>query len=60
MLNDFNLSTITTPILIHLLKGEFLFPQLFILRCRLTLGQFKQRIDKRFPQEFGDLATLPL
>ena len=60
MPNDFNSGTITTPILIHFLKGELLFPELFILRCKLTLGQLKQRIDKRFPQEFGDLATLPL
>lgn len=59
-MNDLNLRTITTPILINLLKDEILFPQLFIIRCRLTLGQFKKRIDKRFPAELVELTALPL
>lgn len=59
-MNDLNLRTITTPILITLLKDELPFPQLFILRCRLSLGQFKQRIDKRFPAELVELTALPL
>ena len=60
MPSNLNLRTITTPILINLLKDEFLFPQLFILRCRLTLGQFKKHIDKRFPAELVELTALPL
>lgn len=46
MLSDFVLKTITTPILINLLENEFVFPQLFMLRCMVPLGQFKKRIDK--------------
>jgi hypothetical protein len=58
--NDFNLRTITTPILINLLKDKLPFPRLFILRCKLTLSQFKKRIDKRFPEELVELTALPL
>ena len=43
-----------------MLKDDFPFPQLFILRCRLTLGQLKRRIDKRFPEELVELTALPL
>jgi hypothetical protein len=60
MPNDLNLRTITTPILINLLKDELPFPQLFILRCRLSLDHFKKQIDKRFPKELVELTALPL
>lgn len=60
MPNNFNLRTITTPILINLLKEEIPFPQFFIIQCRMTLGQFKKRIDKRFPEELVELTALPL
>ena len=60
MPNNFNLRTITTPILINLLKDEFLFPQSFIVWCKLTLSQFKKRMDKRFPAELVELTALPL
>lgn len=59
-MNDLNLRTITTPILLTLLKDELPFPQLFILRCRLSLGQFRKRIDERFPAELVELTALPL
>jgi hypothetical protein len=55
-----DLRQVTTPILLHLLAGEVRFPWLFLLRCRLTVGRFKKRIDPRFPAELVDLAALPL
>jgi hypothetical protein len=55
-----DLRRVTTPILLHLLKGEVRFPRLFLLRCRLTVGRFKKQIDPRFPAELIDLAALPL
>jgi hypothetical protein len=55
-----NLRQVTSPILLHLLKDEVRFPRLFLLRCRLTVGQFKKRIEKHFPTELIDLAALPL
>jgi hypothetical protein len=36
------------------------FPSLFLIRCKLTVGRLKRRIDPRFPQELIDLAALPL
>lgn len=59
-LRTMDLRKITTPILLHLLRDEVRFPRLFLLRCRLTVGQFKQRIDSRFPTELIELAALPL
>jgi hypothetical protein len=56
----FNLRTITTPLLVTMLKTEMRFPKLFIFRCALTVGQFKKRIDPRFPKDFIDLTALPL
>lgn len=55
----FDMRTITTPLLIGLLRNEMRFPTLFMLKCRLTVGQFKKRIDPRFPKEFVELVTLP-
>ncbi len=55
-----DLRKVTTPILLHLLNGELHFPWLFLLRCRLTVGQFKKRIGLRFPPELVELAALPL
>ncbi len=57
---DMDPAKVTTPVLLHLLKGEFRFPVLFLLRCRLTIGRFKRSIDPRFPKEMIDLAALPL
>jgi hypothetical protein len=54
-----NLRKITTPLLLHLLRGQMRFPRLFLLRCRLTVGRFKRRIDPRFPGELVDLVGLP-
>jgi hypothetical protein len=58
--SDMDIKKITTPILIHMLRREFRFPLLFMLRCKLTLGRFKRTIDPRFPKELVDLAALPL
>jgi len=55
-----NLRTITTPLLITLLSQEIRFPKLFILKCSLTVGQLKRRIDPRFPKEFVELTALPI
>jgi hypothetical protein len=57
---NLDLTQVTTPILLHLLRRELRFPRLFLLRCRLTLGGFKRRIDPRFPAELVDLAAMPL
>jgi hypothetical protein len=57
---EFNLRSITTPLLIILLKKEIRFPWLFMLKCKLTVNQFKKRIDPRFPKEFVELVALPV
>lgn len=55
-----DLRKITTPILTHLLRRDMRFPTLFLVRCKLTVGRLKRRIDPRFPQELIDIAALPL
>lgn len=50
---------VITPILLHMLRNEFRFPLLFMLRCKLTVGRFKKTIDPRFPKELIDLLALP-
>ena len=55
-----DLRKITTPILTHLLHRDMHFPTLFLIRCKLTVGRLKKRIDPRFPQELIDIAALPL
>ncbi len=50
---------VTTPLLLYLLGQELQFPRLFLLRCKLTLGEFKKTIDGRFPPGLVDLAALP-
>jgi hypothetical protein len=55
-----DLRKITTPILTHLLSKDMRFPTLFLVRCKLTVGRLKRRIDPRFPQELIDIAALPL
>ena len=59
MVPEFDMKKITTPLLLHMLGRELRFPGLFLLRCKLTLRQFKKTIDKRFPPELIDLAALP-
>ena len=54
-----DMSKVTTPILLHLLKTEIRFPRLFLLKCRLTVGGFKKTINPKFPPELIDLAALP-
>jgi hypothetical protein len=55
-----DLRKITTPILLHLLSRDMRFPSLFLIRCKLTVGRLKRRIDPKFPQDLIDLAALPL
>jgi hypothetical protein len=60
VLAGMDLRKITTPILTHLLRRDMRFPTLFLIRCKLTVGRLKKRIDPRFPQELIDIAALPL
>ena len=55
----FDMKKVTTPLLIHMIGKELRFPQLFLFRCKLTLGGFKKTIDAKFPPELIDLAALP-
>jgi hypothetical protein len=55
-----DLRKITTPILTHLLSRDMRFPTLFLIRCKLTVGRLKTRIDPEFPQDLIDIAALPL
>src|SRR3954471_3569664 len=55
-----DMKKITTPILLHLLRGRVRYPRLFLLRCKLTVGRVKTRIDARFPKELVELCALPL
>src|SRR4029078_6404462 len=57
---QFDLRTITAPILLHLLRGRVRFPRLFLLTCKLTAGRFRRSIDPQFPVELIDTCTLPL
>ena len=59
MAPQFNMKKVTTPLLLHMLGKELQFPRFFLLRCKFTLGQFKKKIDTRFPRELIDLAALP-
>ena len=59
MTPHFDMKKVTTPLLLHMLGKEVRFPELFLLRCKFTLGRFKKTIDKRFPGELIDLAALP-
>jgi hypothetical protein len=57
---NMDLKKVTTPILLHMLRSEFRFPLLFMLRCKLTVGRFKRTIDPRFPSDLIELGALPL
>jgi hypothetical protein len=57
---QFDMRRITTPLLITLLSKEMRFPTLFMLKCYLTVGQFKKRLDTpQFPKAFVDYVALP-
>ncbi len=60
MSENFNLRSVTGPILLHLLQDEVRFPRLFMWRCAATVERFKKRVDPRFPRELVDLAAMPL
>jgi hypothetical protein len=55
-----DLRKITTPILLHLLRGKVRFPRLFLVKCKLTVNRFKDAIDPHFPAEMVDMCALPL
>src|ERR1700687_523423 len=55
-----DLRKITTPILLHLLRGKVRFPWLFLVKCKLTASRFRKTIDPRFPAEMIDMCALPL
>lgn len=55
-----DLRKITTPILLHLLRGKVRYPWLFLVKCKLTASRFRKTIDPRFPAEMIDMCTLPL
>jgi len=56
----FDLRKITTPVLLHLLRGKVRFPLLFLVKCKLTAGRFRKAIDPRFPAELVDMCALLL
>lgn len=59
MASTFDMKSITTPLLLHLLGRELRYPRLFLLRCKLAVKRFKRTVDPRFPRELIDLAALP-
>ena len=56
----FDARKVTTPILVHLLRGRLRFPFLFLVKCKLTVGRFRRTISPRFPAELVDMCALPL
>jgi hypothetical protein len=52
-----DLRKITTPILLHLLRGKVRYPWLFLVKCKLTASRFRKTIDPRFPAEMIDMCT---
>jgi hypothetical protein len=56
----FDARKVTTPILLHLLRGKLRFPLLFLLKCKLSVGRFRRTIAPRFPVELVDMCALPL
>ena len=59
MAPTFDMKTVTTPLLLHMLGKELRFPRFFLFRCKLTIAKFKETIDPRFPRELIDLAAMP-
>src|SRR6266436_8361538 len=55
-----DLRKITTPILLHLLRGKIRFPWLFLVKCKLTANRFKKTIDPHFPAKMVDMCALSL
>ncbi|MBW1732354.1 MAG: L-2-amino-thiazoline-4-carboxylic acid hydrolase [Deltaproteobacteria bacterium] len=59
--DDLNLRKIMKPLLIYMMKRHIKYPRLFLLKCALTFGSFKRRIDtNRFPADFIALTAMPL
>ena len=57
---NFDARKVTTPILLHLLRGRLRFPLLFLIKCKLTVARFRRTIDPSFPTELVDMCALPL
>jgi len=58
--NNFDLTTITTPLLLELLKDELPSPKCFLQECLASLPEFQRSIDKKFPAELIQLMSMPL
>jgi len=58
--NNFDLTTITTPLLLELLKDELPSPKCFLQECLASLPEFQSSIDKKFPAELIQLMSMPL
>jgi hypothetical protein len=56
---EFNFKKITTPTLLYLLKDEIPFPNIFLFKCKLSLGKFQSTIDQKFPADLVKFITLP-
>jgi len=60
MKDNFNLKKITTPIIVHLLRQEMRWPMIFMLKSKLTVSTLKKSMAGKFPEDFLDLAALPV
>ncbi|OOM79053.1 hypothetical protein CLPUN_17800 [Clostridium puniceum] len=60
MKKDFDLTKVTTPILLELLKDEIPSPECFLKECKLSLPNFENTIDKKFPIDLIKFISMPL
>lgn len=60
MKKDFDLTKVTTPILLELLKDEIPSPECFLKECKLSLPNFESTIDKKFPLDLIKFISMPL
>jgi len=59
MASQFDMQSITTPFLVHLVGRQMRFARLFLLGRKLGVGRFKKALYPRFPRELVDLGALP-
>ncbi len=57
---EFNLTKITTPMLLTLLKDEIISPECFLEECKSSLQSFQSTIDKKFPPDLINFISMPL
>lgn len=57
---EFDLTKITTPILLELLQDEIPSPEVFLQKCKLSLPKFQSTIDKKFPPDLIKFISMPL